>query len=626
MIKKILKDYKLKKDEENKIVELYEFCKDNLKTEKFRKTIEIIKELVNLKMDIDTIQASMLLYVPETKENVEWLENNVDKSVLDLIKEADRIYFSVRGEKNIDINKAKNTMKNMLIAASKDMRVLFIEIVSMLVDLRFLEEKFDSGEKTDIIRVAKIARDIYAPVAHKIGVYGIKGELEDIAFKVLENKEYEKITKSLSDSKEDREKNLKEAIRVIKEKIKEKNLEAEVKGRTKHISSIHKKIIDRDYNLDKIYDLVAIRIICQTKGECYDILGLVQENWRPVPGGFKDYIANPKENMYQSLHTIVFGPSGKYLEVQIRTEEMDRIAESGVAAHWQYKGYERDKKFETKLKWMKEIIEWKKKDDSLENLDIDFYDKHIMTFTPKGDVIQLPEGASVIDFAYAIHTDIGNKCERAKVNQKIVPLSYKLENGDIVEITMAKEPKPNRTWLSWVTTSKAKAKIRQFLQIKAQTTKGAKKKKEIKEKYKGVRTVEIGKDDARLAKCCKPIPGDEISAYVTTKRKVIVHKTDCGFFNKLNIPKNRYVNVTWGKKKGSFSISIKIESEDRSGLLQDILSKIKKIKLKINNISAKTLSKGRAQITIGAVIKDMKEYDNVVLKMKEIKGVDTVTR
>ncbi|PMQ01764.1 MAG: (p)ppGpp synthetase [Dictyoglomus sp. NZ13-RE01] len=427
--------------------------------------LEVAKILIDLGMDENSVIAGLLHDVLEdTDVTPETIEKEFNSDVLSLVESVtklEKLNFYPK-EFPADFYRAKN-IKKMFLSIANDVRVVIIKLADRLHNMRTLE--FHDPEKQK--RIAKETLEIYAPLAHRLGVWEIKWQLEDLAFKFLEPEKYREIARKVTETRKEREESVQKAIEKIKKALEEANIKAEVTGRAKHLYSIYQKMEKKNIDIEEMYDLLGIRIIVNEVKECYEVLGIVHNIWVPIPGRFKDYIANKKSNNYQSLHTTVIGENGKPLEIQIRTWEMHRIAEYGVAAHWRYK---EDMKqidyFELKLSWLRQILEWQKdlpSDVFVELVKNDLFGKEIYVFTPKGEIISLPQGSTPIDFAYAIHTEIGHRCKQAKVNGKIVPLDYVLQNGDIVEIITSKEEgKPSRDWLNIVKTSQAKTKIKQY--------------------------------------------------------------------------------------------------------------------------------------------------------------------
>lgn len=443
--------------------------------------LEVAKILVDLGMDENVVIAGLLHDVLEdTNIAPEIIEKEFNKDILSLVEaitKLEKLSFYPT-----EAYRAQN-LRKMLIAMAKDIRVVIIKLADRLHNMQTLQYQESENQK----RIAKETLEIYAPLAHRLGVWEIKWRLEDLAFRFLDPEKYHWVANKVAKTRKERENLIQKAIQVIRDELEKANIEAEIMGRPKHLYSIYQKMLKKGIEIEEMYDLLGVRIIVNTERECYEVLGIIHNLWKPVPGRFKDYIANKKTNNYQSLHTTVIGIDGKPLEIQIRTWEMHRIAEYGIAAHWGYK--EEIKKidvFEEKLSWLRQLLEWQQDltDDQefLESVKTDLFEREIYVFTPKGDVIPLPQGSTPIDFAYTIHTEVGHRCRGAKVNGKMVPLNYILQNGDIVEIITSKEEgKPSRDWLNIVKTSQAKTKIKQYFKKLAREEKIAEGKKLLEE-------------------------------------------------------------------------------------------------------------------------------------------------
>lgn len=418
--------------------------------------------LADYGMDTTTIVAALLHDVIEdTDMSLTKLKQQFGSEVaklIDGVTKLNRIEFTSEAEEQAE------NLRKMLLAMAKDIRVIIIKLADRLHNMRTI--CFLSQEKQR--EKAKETLEIYAPLAHRLGMNQLKSELEDLAFFTLEPKSYVQIQKMLAQSKEEREQLLGQVINQLKQELEKLGIKYQISGRTKHLYSIYQKMVKRNKQFNEIYDLEAVRVIVESVRDCYAALGVIHSLWRPMPGRFKDYIAMPKFNMYQSLHTTVIGPSGKPFEIQIRTEQMHRTAEYGIAAHWRYKeGLTKEDKLDEGLAWLRQMLEWQRETQDprefMESLKIDLFEDEVFVFTPKGDVISLRAGSTPLDFAYAIHTEVGHHCVGAKVNNQIVPLAYRLQVGDIVEIlTNKSSPGPSKDWLSIVKTSRAKSKIRQW--------------------------------------------------------------------------------------------------------------------------------------------------------------------
>ena len=573
---------------------------------------------------------------------------------------------------------------------------------------------------------AKETLEIYGGIAHRIGISKIKWELEDLALKYIDPEGYRELSDKITMKRSQRQEYIDKIVHLLEEKFKEVDINCEVSGRPKHFYSIYKKMKKKNKTFEEIYDLTAVRIIVDTVKDCYAVLGMVHTMWIPMPGRFKDYIAMPKPNLYQSLHTTVIGPDGEPVEIQIRTHEMHEIAENGIAAHWKYKEGitgNQDAKMEQKLKWLRQMMEWEKDvqdpHEFLDALKDDVFNSQVYVFTPKGDVIELPAGSTPIDFAYRVHTNVGNKCTGAKINGKIVPINYKLQNGEIVEvITSSNSTGPSRDWLNIVQTPTARNRIRQWFK-KERREENIERGTDILEKefkrynipyknssiqkflnqvakkfnqptledliatigYGGIATSQVmpkvrdfynkevnrqekekrmqekedkikknfdeheyakkrkkkdngitvkGLDNilVRFAKCCNPLPGDDIVGYITKGRGVAIHRRDCTNI-KLDdeFLQNRLVEVEWNNpEKSKFEGEVKIIAVDRVGLLNDIIHVVSMEKLSISGINCRVLKDNTANISLLVEVNDISELKQLMKKIKSIPGVDDVSR
>lgn len=470
--------------------------------------------LAELELDIISVSGALLHDVVEDTEiSSEDIKNEFGEEVallVDGVTKLTRLKFKTKEERQAE------SLRKMFIAMAEDIRVILIKLADRLHNMRTL--RYLGKEKR--IAKAKETLEIYAPLAHRLGISRLKWELEDLAFRFLDRDMYYEIAKKLTANRAQREKDIQNALEILGEKFTDIHLEAEIYGRPKHLYSIYHKMRKKEIDFNEIYDLTAIRIIVDTVRECYEVLGIVHEIWKPIPGRFKDYIAMPKSNMYQSLHTTVIGPNGDPLEIQIRTTEMHKTAEYGIAAHWRYKeGKSKDKAFEEKLSWLRQLLEWQKDlqepHEFMEALKIDLFEDEVFVFTPKGDVVSLPRDATSVDFAFRIHTEVGYSCVGAKVNGKIKPLEYRLNNGDIVEIqTSNVSAGPSRDWLKYVKTSKARSKIKYWFkqQERDEIVQRGKEliEKELKRRHIKLKDNEKQEEFGRLAKKMGKNNADEL--------------------------------------------------------------------------------------------------------------------
>jgi GTP diphosphokinase / guanosine-3',5'-bis(diphosphate) 3'-diphosphatase len=426
--------------------------------------LEVAHLLVGFKMDVTTVTAGLLHDVLEdTAATKEQLEHEFGKEIADLVDGVTKIgklAFSSREERQAE------NFRKMLVAMARDLRVLMIKLADRLHNMRTLD--YLPPEKSR--KIAQETIDIYAPLAHRLGMAKVKAELEDLALRSLQPEDYLDLQRRVAKRRLEREADINHAITILEQKLTEVGIESQIRGRPKHFFSIWKKMHDQGREFDEIYDLTAIRVITSTVRDCYGTLGVVHSLWKPVPGRFKDFIAMPKVNMYQSLHTTVIGPKGEPVEIQIRTPDMHRIAEEGIAAHWLYKEKKSGKdRIDDSLVWLRQLLEnqqdTKDPGEFLDSVRVDLFPDEVYVFTPKGDVKALPEGATPIDFAYTVHTKVGEHCVGAKVNGKLVPLRYTLRQGDIIEIVTSPNQHPSRDWLKIVKSSRARSKINQWLKV-----------------------------------------------------------------------------------------------------------------------------------------------------------------
>jgi len=682
--------------------------------------VEVACILADMGMDTTTVTAGLLHDVIEdTSYTHEDLEKMFSKEVADLVEgvtKLDKIESKTKEEEQAD------NVRKMLLAMSDDLRVILIKLADRLHNMRTL--KFMSVKKQKI--KAKETFDIYAPLAHRLGMSKLKWELEDLAFRYENPNEYYFLVRKIAEKRQEREDYIHEIIGTLKQSLDSSGISSEIDGRPKHLYSIHRKMVNKNKSIDEIFDLTAVRIMVDSVKDCYAALGIVHTLFKPLPGRFKDYIAMPKPNMYQSLHSTVIGPQGKPFEIQIRTLDMHRTAEYGVAAHWKYKegatGDESDsgKEVDIKLTWLRDIIDWQKEtsdaSEFMEGFKVDLFSDEVFVFTPKGNVINLPHDATPIDFAYKIHTDIGNRCVGSKVNGKMVPLDYKLSTGEIVEIISSPLAKgPNMDWINMAKSNQAKSKIRSWFKkakreeniakgreylereakkqscnfgevakgealnqilkkynlfniddlyaavgmngmisgmivsrLKEASEKGKeelKDWKEIEEEANKAAAAAAAKAKAnlkqpgiivkgesnllvRFAMCCNPVPGDEIVGYITKGRGVSIHRKDCkNVDHAMKSEDNRFVEVSWGTPKGAeYVAEFQIKTEDRDGLLSEVMALISNSKTHLYAINAKPNKSGIAYVDIKVKIVTVDDLKDVMKKIKKVKGVQDVYR
>ena len=657
--------------------------------------------LADLELDIVSIVASLLHDVVEdTVVSSEEIEKEFGEEVahiVDGVTKLTRMQFKTKADQQAE------SLRKMFVAMAEDIRVVLIKLADRLHNMRTLNylKKEKRKEKS------KETLEIYAPLAHRLGMSKIKWELEDLSFRYLKPEIYYEVSHKIQANRKQREKDIQEAIETLKLTLKNHDIEADIYGRPKHLYSIYNKMRRKEVEFDEIYDLTAVRVLVENVKECYEVLGIIHEIWKPMPGRFKDYIAMPKSNMYQSLHTTVIAPNGDPLEVQIRTYEMHKTAEYGIAAHWRYKeGKVGDEKFEEKLSWLRRLLEWQKDlqepQEFMETLKIDLFEDEVFVFTPEGDVVSLPRGGTPVDFAYHIHTEVGHRCVGAKVNGKIVPLEYKLKNSDIVEILTSKKSNgPSRDWLKFVKTSKVRSKIKHWFKKQRRDEiieKGHRildehldkhnielSEKEKEKELKKI-TKELGRKDVddlleelgysnispkqviskfsdyepekdlekkqksshkhdssvdkgisvkgmeemlvRMAKCCNPVPGDDIVGYITRGRGVSVHRKDCkNLKNLAESEPERIIEVSWERgRTESYQVDLRIEAVNKSALLNDVTHIIKEEKINLLSVMARTNDQNRAVINLSLELSSTEHMYDIMKKIESISGVLNVSR
>lgn len=580
--------------------------------------IQVTYILAKMHMDVETICAGLLHDVVEdTKYNYEDLTKSFGEEVTKLVEgvtKSEKVHYRTMEDYNAE------NLKKMLFATSKDVRVLIIKLADRLHNMKTLSTLKPEKQR----RISSETMSIYAPLAHKLGMWAVKGELEDLCLRYSNPEIYMMLKEKISEKREEREKYTKNIISEIKKELAEHKIKAKINGRAKYFYSIYQKMEKKGKKLEEIHDLIALRIITGTVEEVYGVLDIIKKLYSPIENRFKDYITKPKKNHYQSLHIDVNTKENKVLEVQIRTEDMNDIAEEGIAAHWKYKEVDRDKKFDKKLSWLKQVLDWKKEfqgREFVDSLKIDLFKDEIIVFTPRGDTIILPEGSSPIDFAYEIHTNIGNTCSKAEVNGKVVTLDYQLSSGDVIKIMTSKNATPGRNWLNFVKTGKAKSKIRSKLEIRLEKDPKYYRNLENFENNLLEHVEFKQRKNLKLSKCCNPQYGDEIVAFKTKGGSVTIHKTNC-----LNIhvfDQTKAMIVSWKKEENEFK-NIEISVKDRIGMIDDILDKVLEFKIQVMNINIKT-TKQHLLISLKVKSNDEFHIDKSMEELRKIQGVFSVS-
>ncbi|MBE7708088.1 MAG: bifunctional (p)ppGpp synthetase/guanosine-3',5'-bis(diphosphate) 3'-pyrophosphohydrolase [Cyanobacteria bacterium SIG27] len=661
--------------------------------------LEVAKILVDLKLDKNTIIAAFLHDILEdTDTTAEEMKEKFGADVVNLVQgvtKLNKYQFKSKEERQAE------NFRRMLIAMAQDIRVVVLKLADRLHNMRTLSFMAANKQK----KIAQETMDIFAPLANRLGMGKIKAELEDLSLRYLNPEKYYEIAKLVAETKSMRDSTVNALIETITKELEKSKIKAQIKGRAKHYYSIYNKMKRLNVTFDQLYDITAVRVIVQNEKECYQVLGIIHQLFKPIPGRFKDYIAMPKGNMYRSLHTSVIGAKNKPVEIQIRTHKMHEIAEYGVAAHWRYKesgSIKASTKQDMQFSWMRKVMELDNEStttqDFVESVKLDIFNDQIFAFTPNGDVFDLPQNSTPVDFAYRIHTEVGHKTVGALINGRIAQLDTKLKNGDIVEILTSKQYMPKIDWLSFVVTKNASSKIRQWFKkfnredniqigktnLEIELTKACfdeytkiglidKAAKEmnykssddlfaalgygettvhkvlnILKKYEPQKTDEeliktqtttpkktkskkndiIGLEGLlwSLAKCCSPIPGEPIIGVVTRSKGVSVHRLDCKCL--YNIEPERMMDISWadGTTKTSYVAHIRIECQDRVGMLRDVL--MKTVDLGINIIYSNTYLKGRkfGIIDLGIELDNIETLKKVVLNIQSIPDVCSVRR
>lgn len=592
---------------------------------------------------------------------------------------------------------ASETLRKTFLAMGDDIRIVLIKLADRLHNMRTLGYMPEAKRK----RIAKETLDIFAPLANRLGIWQMKWELEDLGFRYTNPEKYKEISEQLAERRIDREGNIEKTIAKLRQLLEQNGINVEITGRPKHIYSIYKKMMEKGKSFEMVLDLRAVRLIVPDIPSCYAALGVIHTHWRPIPHEFDDYIAAPKDNFYQSLHTAVIFDDGRPLEVQIRTSEMHQNAEYGIAAHWRYKeGKKRDDEFEQRVNWLRRLMDWRKDvDDAQEFMDgmkTDVFQDRVYVFTPRGDIIDLPSGSTPIDFAYHVHTEIGHRCRGAKINGKLVTLDYALKTGDQVEILTAKQGGPSRDWLNsnlgLVNTQRGRAKIKQWFKKQDWEQNVSQGKLQLDRELRrlGLESIDIhhysqeydykNLDDfyeaigcgdlslgrligkisdlskeknedilsptpvtetktspdsitvlglkgmlTSIARCCNPVPGDEIIGYITRGRGATIHRQDCPNILRLRGDQERIVKVSWGEVKHTYPVAVEVKAYDRQGLLGDISSILNNESINLIDISLK-VNHNLAVIKLVLDIGDLVQLSRILTRIESLQNVMEVHR
>ncbi|MCL2722991.1 MAG: bifunctional (p)ppGpp synthetase/guanosine-3',5'-bis(diphosphate) 3'-pyrophosphohydrolase [Polyangiaceae bacterium] len=664
--------------------------------------------ITELRLDTASVCAGLLHDVVEdtlaTVEDIEHEFGGEIASLVDGVTKLGKINFTSRAD-----HQAENFRK-MVVAMARDIRVLLIKLCDRVDNMRTLEHMKPDAQE----RIARETLEIYAPLANRLGIQAFKCELEDLSFRWLEPDSYASVKSAVQTTKKDRDKYILEVTKTLSSRLAEQGFASEVNGRAKHLYSVWRKMKANDSAIEQIHDIIAFRVLVESVGDCYAALGVVHSKWTPVPGRFKDYIALPKPNMYQSLHTTVIGPGRERIEIQIRTHEMHRVAERGIAAHWKYKerhggGVAADDA--QRFGWLRQLMEWQKdlKDPAefLEGVKVDLFQDEVYVFTPKGEVRVFPRGSTPVDFAFAIHSELGEHITGARVNGKLEPLRYKLHNGDVLEVVTSSSQQPNKDWLDFVVTTRARAKIRSFLR-QEQRDKSLRLGRELLEREfqrasvslskllkndselrKVLETVSVqnidelfigigygkidpsdvldvlappsadgvksvppeqlregrlagfvrkikgddggirlnGIDDVlvRYAKCCNPLPGDDILGFITRGRGVTIHRRGCP--KAFDTDPERRVEITWDSKaKINRAVHLRVVTANRPGILATVGQTFSQMGINISEATCRAGDDGKAINTFTFVCQDLNQLKSVMRSLQKVQGVVIVER
>ncbi len=575
--------------------------------------------LAKLRMDKSTLAAALLHdTIEDTKYSLADIRRDFSDEIAMLVDGVTKM--KQLKPTSVEEEDAESVRK-LLLASVKDLRVVLIKLADKLHNMRTL----DALPRDRQVRIARENLNVYAPLAYRLGLASLKWELEDLSFKVLEPEIYQKFKQRFGKTRKDRENDIKGIKELLQAKLDAHGIKAEIVGRPKHFYSIYKKMITKNRTFEEVNDLIGLRVITDSVKECYEILGIIHSIWPPIQGKFKDYIATPKKNLYQSLHTAVVALK-QPVEFQIRTRDMHMIAEEGIAAHWSYKHLEGDKKFDKKLSWLRDILEFQQQSQNtaefMDFLKIDLFDDEVYIMTPKGDVVSLPKGSSTIDFAYKIHSSIGDHATGAVVNGRMVPLRYELKTGEIVNILTGKNATPNRDWLKFVKTAQAKAKIRQFLREHGQLPASTGK---IPPRSFGeglVLVQNVPHAHIKLSRCCHPVPNQPLVAYLSSNDQYAVHVKGCDHLSVKS--RKSLLTASWNAQYQG-RITMRVVVEDRLGVFADILSVVSGLSINIDPASAKAVGDGIVECDIGFIPDGLDQVALAIVQVKnKVRGVRMV--
>ena len=673
--------------------------------------LETAMFLADLRLDSHTIIAALLHDVVEdcgvTLDEVAERFGPEAAKLVDGVTKLTRMDARFHGPTEVGLVHAEEqnnlyaeNLRKMLVSMAEDIRVVLIKLADRLHNMSTLEALEPEKRK----RIAQETLDIYSPLAHRLGIWEIKWRLDDMAFRHLDETRYREISKMLAAKRQEREEYVENVAAGLREEMERFNVKGDVVGRPKGIYSTHikmQKYAEQGKELQDIYDLYALRVLVDSKEDCYKTLGVIHQLWHPIPGQFDDYIATPKENMYQALHTTVICEGGNPLEVQIKTYELHQIAEYGVAAHWRYKeGKASDLQFEEKMTWLRQLLDWQREvagtDEFIESVKQDIFHDQVFVYTPKGDIAELTTGSTPVDFAYKIHTELGHRCIGAKVNGRLVALDTTLENGDTVEIVVSKADRgPSLDWLNpnrgYVVSASARQKVRQWFRRQARSSNIQRGRELLRRELRrlshrlddaevltickydnmdeflanlgsgiitesqvayrlaqarqeaepvveqprpnlplsspssGISVLGVGDLLIRIGRCCNPIPGDDISGFVTRTRGVTVHKKDCSSLRNED-EQERVVKVDWGAVQELYSVRVKMIAYDRVGLLRDITALVSEEHVNIASVITRELEDGTVTIELTLHTTGLDQLGKLFAKLEGVLGVTTVTR